>query len=182
MRMNNFRSIAKAVVRTASILLFGAVATFGQQAVNLTAGPTTAALPDGSAIPMWGYSCGAIVTASSATCAALNPNAAGGWSPVVITVPTGQSLTISLTNNLSFAPPGGTTANTVPTSIMIVGQVGGGLGSTATAAPSPSHSGLPSDTVTWSTVGTSGPGFTPRRRGRACNRSQPKLLLEQQRR
>jgi len=161
MRINNFRSIAKAAVRTAGVLLFGAVATFGQQTVNLTAGPTTAALPDGSAIPMWGYSCGAPVTASSATCAALNPNAAGGWSPVVITVPTGQSLTISLTNNLSFAPPSGTTANTVPTSIMIVGQVGGGLGSTATAAPSPNHSGLPSDTVTWSTVGTSGPGFTP---------------------
>ncbi len=38
-------------------------------------------LPDGSAVPMWGYSCGAAVTGSTATCAKLNP-AAAGWSPV----------------------------------------------------------------------------------------------------
>ena len=43
---------------------------------------------------------------------------------MVITVPTGATggLTINLTNNLSFD------GNTVPTSLMIVGQFGGGLG------------------------------------------------------
>ena len=98
--------------------------------VNLTAGPATATLPDGSIVPMWGYSCGAAVTGSTATCAPLNPTAGTSWSPVVITVPTGATggLTINLTNNLSFVPTGAATANTVPTSIMIVGQVGGGSG------------------------------------------------------
>ena len=49
---------------------------------------------------MWGFSCGA---SSPVQCNVrqLNPNAAS-WSPVVITVPAGQSLTINLTNNLSF--------------------------------------------------------------------------------
>ena len=35
----------------------------GQQQVNLTAGPTSITLPDGSSVPMWGYSCGAVVAA-----------------------------------------------------------------------------------------------------------------------
>ena len=58
-------------------------------------------MPDGSAVPMWGYSCGAVVGGSTATCAKSNP-AAAGWSPVVITVPTGQTLQINLTNSLTF--------------------------------------------------------------------------------
>ena len=62
-----------AAVRAGGILLCAAVAAFGQQQVNLTAGPTTATLPDGSAVPMWGYSCGTAVAGSTATCAALNP-------------------------------------------------------------------------------------------------------------
>jgi hypothetical protein len=61
------------------------------------------------------------VSSSTATCAALSPKA--GWSPVVITVPTGSDLQINLTNNLSFS-----NGNSVPTSLMIVGQLGGGLG------------------------------------------------------
>ena len=62
------------------------------QSVNLTAAPTTTMLSDGSVVPMWGYSCGATVSGSTATCSALNlhPNAGTTWSPVVITVPTGQ--------------------------------------------------------------------------------------------
>src|ERR1700726_4339887 len=103
---------------------------------------------------MWGYSCGAAVTGSTATCAALNPNAsAAGWSPVVVTVPyvsTGTSVTINLTNNLSFTPSGTTTPNTVPTSLVIVGQVGGGLGALGqrTTTASPDHSQAQSN-VTW---------------------------------
>src|ERR1700756_2591192 len=101
MRINYFKALVQAAVTTACILL-GAAAAFGQQQVNLTAGPTSVTLPDGSTVPMWGYSCGSVVSGSLATCAALNKGVAG-WSPVVITIPTGQTLQINLTNNLSFA-------------------------------------------------------------------------------
>jgi Bacterial Ig domain len=164
MRMTYLKAILKRAVQGATVLLLGAGVAGAQQQINLTAGPSTASMPDGSTVPMWGYSCGAIVTGSSATCAALNPKAGTSWSPVVITVPTGAAggLTINLTNNLTFTPTGATTANTVPTSIMIVGQVGGGLGSTTarTTTPSPDHSSLSSNTVTWPTAGTA-PSLVP---------------------
>src|SRR5467141_2760347 len=162
MQTYNFKAILKAALRVACILPFAAVAAFGQQQVNLTAGPATTILPDGSTVPMWGYSCGAPVTGgSTATCVALNPAAAaaGMWSPVVITVPTGQGLTINLTNNLSFTPLGSTTPNNVPTSLVIVGQLGGGLGTTATSTPSPVH---PPQGATWPIASdNSGPTFNP---------------------
>jgi hypothetical protein len=170
MRTSHFKSntILKAGVLVASILLFGAGASFAQQTVNLTAAPTTTTLPDGMVVPMWGYFCGTAATtnpAPAATCAALNPLSAAvpatltspalpaTWSPVVITVPyvsTGTSLTINLTNSLSFTPTGATAANTVPTSIVIVGQVGGGLGALAqrTTTASPSHADA-QGCVTW---------------------------------
>jgi len=161
MRTNHLKATLKAAVPVVSLLLLGSVAGFGQQQINLTAGLATATMPDGSEVPMWGYSCGAVVTGSTATCRALNPAAttAAVWSPVVITVPTGATggLTINLTNNLSFTPTGATTANTVPTSIVIVGQVGGGLGTARTTTPSPNH---PTQTVTWSTA-NSGPTNVP---------------------
>src|SRR5215468_7778234 len=126
---SNYLKTLKTAVLAISVLLLGASVSFAQQQVNLTAGPATATLPDGSAVPMWGYSCGAAVTGSTAACANLNPAAAavaGTWSPVVVMVPTGQDLVINLTNSLSFTA--GTGTNTVPTSLLIVGQVGGGLG------------------------------------------------------
>ena len=159
MRVNNMmKTILKAAVLIFTILPFAAVAAYGQQQINMAAGPATATMPDGSVVQMWGYSCGALVTGSTATCAPLNPNVGGGWSPVVITVPTGQALTINLTNNLSFTPTGATTANTVPTSLMIVGQVGGGLGVLAqrTTTPSPDHSQAQAN-VTWPIVINSAP-------------------------
>src|SRR5229473_2816133 len=170
MRMNNFKAILKAALRVACILPFAAVVAFGQQTVNLTAAPTTTTMPDGTTVPMWGYFCGTAATtniAPVATCAALNPASVSTvatvpstWSPVVITVPSGQALTISLTNSLSFTA--GTGTNTLPTSLMIVGQVGGGLGVLAqrTTTPSPDHSTLSSNTVTWPIAGSAG-AFTP---------------------
>src|SRR6266853_6512948 len=173
MRINNFKALLKAALRVVCILPLAAGVAFGQQVVNLTAGPTSVTLPDGSTVPMWGYTCtsvtGTALASGSQTCTALNPHAPAaigttpaGWSPVVITVPAGQSLTINLTNNLTFQPPtptGGTAplANTVPTSLMIVGQLGGGLGGAPTTTTSPTH---PSQVVTWSTIG-SAPAFTP---------------------
>jgi hypothetical protein len=146
MRTNNLKSILKAALRVACILPFAAVVALGQQQVNLTAGPSTATLLDGSAVPMWGYTCGAVASGSTATCAKLNP-AATGWSPVVITVPTTAAggLTINLTNSLTFG------ANGIPTSIVIVGQLGGGLGSTATSTPPPDHTNA--QPVTWPVAG-----------------------------
>ncbi len=131
MRLNSLKAIVKTALRGAAVLLLGAGVASAQQTINLSAGPTTATLPDGNAVPMWGYSCGAVVTTATATCARLNP-ALTGWSPVLITVPVATSgstsLTISLTNNLTFG------ANNIPTSLTIVGQLGGGLGRAARGA------------------------------------------------
>ncbi len=120
---------------------------------------------------MWGYSCGtaAANTAPAATCAALNPASVSTvatvpstWSPVVITVPTGQILQINLTNNLSFLPTGGTTPYNIPTSLVIVGQLGGGLGTTATSTASPDHS--LAQQVTWP-IASPGAANTPPAQG-----------------
>ena len=84
MRMTDLKAIVKATVLGATVLLLGLGMARAQ--VSLVAAPTTVTLPDGSVVPMWGYSC---VSAVGATCTALNPAAAatGTWSPVVITVP-----------------------------------------------------------------------------------------------
>src|SRR5258707_189411 len=154
MRIHDIKATLIAAVQVASLLLLGAATTFAQQTINLTAGPTSVTLPDGSVVPMWGYSCGTAAVGATATCAKLNPHAPAavgatpaGWSPVVITVATGQALTINLTNNLSFPFTVGTGTNTVPTSLVIVGQLGGGLGTTATSVASPNHS--LAQQVTW---------------------------------
>ncbi len=153
MRSNNYKSVLKHAGLAALLLASGAA--FGQQQVNLTAAGTNAILPNGTTVPMWGYSCGAGVTGSTATCAGLSPAAAlGFWSPVLITVPTGQDLQINLTNNLSF----GATPNNIPTSLVIVGQLGGGLGSTATAVASPDHTNA--QPLTWPIAGDP-PGAFP---------------------
>jgi len=155
MRFAYLKDKIKTAVFAVTILLLGVGVSVAQQQVNLTAGATTVTMPDGSSIPMWGYSCGTLGTGliSSATCAKLNPNAAG-WSPVIITIPTGATggLTINLTNSLSFL-----NGNSVPTSIVIVGQVGGGLGSSRTTTASPTHD---TQQVTWPTA-NSGPSNVP---------------------
>jgi hypothetical protein len=168
----------KAILKSAALVLATlscAAAAFGQS-INLTAGPTTATMPDGTVVPMWGYFCGTAVTGSTASCAALNPASVSTvatvpstWSPVVVTVPlaapgTATSLTINLTNNLSFTPttPTGAAANTIPTSIVIVGQVGGGLGvlGQRTTTMSPDHSAA-QNCVTWFIADPITPPGTP---------------------
>ena len=105
------------------VLLLGAGTALAQQQVNLSAGATTLTLPDGSSVPMWGYTCAGstVIASSTATCAPLNAASAalGQWSPVIITVPTSASggLQINLTNNLTIA------GNPIPTSLTIVGQL-----------------------------------------------------------
>ncbi len=72
-RINDFKAktTLKAAVLASVLVLFAAAPGFSQQVVNLTAGPATAALPDGTVVPMWGYACGAAVTGATATCAPL---------------------------------------------------------------------------------------------------------------
>src|SRR5437016_9020056 len=150
MRTNNWKAILKAALGVVCILPFAAVVALGQQTVNLTAGATTVTLPDGSVVPMWGYTCGTVALTGPG-CRPLNlaaPAATAttpaGWSPVVITVPyvaTGTSLTINLTNSLTFTGGG------IPTSLVIVGQLGAGLGDltqrTTTLAPDHTALGTP---------------------------------------
>src|SRR5260370_38380573 len=136
MRSKNYKSVLKHAGLADAVLRLAGGAALAQQQVNRSAGAAAAVAPDGTTVPMWGYTCSATqVAGPTATCAALNTVAATGglWSPVVITVPTGQDLQINLTNNLSF----GATPNTIPTSLVIVGQLGGGLGSTATSTAGP---------------------------------------------
>jgi hypothetical protein len=156
MRSNYLKETLKTAVLAVTILLLGVGVSVAQQQVNLTAAPATLTTPDGAILPMWGYSCGAVAAGSTATCAKSNP-AATGWSPVVITVPTGQGLQINLTNNLVFG------ANQIPTSLVIVGQVGGGLGDKTqrTTTASPSHD---NQATTWP-IANAGPIFTPPAQG-----------------
>src|SRR5437879_1662366 len=153
MRTNNFKAILKAALRVVCILPFAAAAAFGQQQpVDLTAAPTSLTLPDGTAVPMWGYFCGTAAAGATATCGPLNPASVSTvagvpstWSPVVITVPTGQGLTISLTNSLSFA------GGSIPTSLVIVGQSGGGLGTPGGFTAAPDHTNA--QPLTWPIAG-----------------------------
>jgi hypothetical protein len=130
----------------ASVLLLTAGVAYAQS-VTLTAAPTNTVLPDGQTVPMWGYTCGVGTAAPTggAACAAANPAAGTNWSPVVITVPytesspgvSNTSLSITLNNSLTFPTTGA--PNNIPTSLVIVGQLGGGLGGAPTRTTSPTH-------------------------------------------
>lgn len=155
MRVKKITASLDCALLTVATLLAGTGAMVAQS-ISLTAAPTTATMPDGVVVPMWGYTCGAV--SGSATCAAANPTS-GTWSPVVITVSaalgTPANLTINLTNNLSFMPSG----NNVPTSLVIVGQLGGGLGAQPTRVASPTHANLG---VSWPVAAPNATGtFTP---------------------
>ena len=154
-------------VLAASLLLLASASALAQGTVTLSAAPTTTTLPDGQSVPMWGLMCGTFsgtaftyVPGSGATCTTMTgevPN--GTWQPPLITIASGQPLAITLINNLHIAViPANGSFNDVPTSLVIVGQVGGGLGDVAqrTTIPSPPH--LVQGT-TW--PGTPGPTDDP---------------------
>src|SRR5512144_2524648 len=159
MRANTPKAILTKSALAIFVLLCASGAAMADSFVNLTAAPTSTTLPDGQTVPMWGYTCAGTTALPAANpCAASNPNAGAGWSPVVITVPDGN-MTIYLTNSLPF--PLATGANNIPTSLAIVGQLGGGLGTTATTTVSPQHATL---TTTWPIAGA-GPTFAPPTQG-----------------
>ncbi|HUX90498.1 MAG TPA: choice-of-anchor Q domain-containing protein [Gallionellaceae bacterium] len=160
MRANTIKMNLIKAGLTASILLLASGVSLADSAVTLTAAPTTTTLPDGQTVPMWGYSCGAVSAGVSCTAANGVAQAGGVWQPPLITVPSGEALTITLNNNLSFTA--GTGTNSVPTSLVIVGQLGGGLGAAPARMPSPAH--VPQGTTWPGTLGTTNPGdpvFTP---------------------
>ena len=146
MRFNLPKVCLKFAATVATVLLCGTMLVQAQQTVNLTAKSTSAALSDGQSVPMWGYACNDAGT-NGATCAASNPKALGNWSPVTITATPG-SLTINLTNSLP---------SPVPTSLVIVGQVGGGLGDTPSRVDSPVHG---AQGTTWP-IADPGTTYTP---------------------
>jgi hypothetical protein len=161
MRSNFVKATLKTSILAVIFLLLG-VSVALAQSVSLTAAATNTTLPDGTVVPMWGYSCGAVV--APATCAVLNTNAVATspWSPVVITVPPG-SLSISLTNSLP--------ASVAETSLVIVGQLGGGLGTTATSAASPDHS--TPQVTTWPIAGAGATNVPPPQGNRVRSFSTP---------
>src|SRR2546430_10889073 len=62
MHSNNYKSVLKHARLAASVLLLASGTAFAQQQVSLTAAPATATMPDGTAVPMWGYTCGTLPT------------------------------------------------------------------------------------------------------------------------
>src|SRR6266403_2121413 len=135
MRSNYLKATLKAAIFAVTVLLLTAGVSSAQSVVNLTASRQSTTLPDGNTVPMWGWTCGGVTgnpvtaAATGATCTsltyattgALNPQTSiATWQPPLIVVPyvaTGTSLPINLTNALP-----------VETSLVIIGQSGGGLG------------------------------------------------------
>jgi hypothetical protein len=153
------RSILSKAVLAASALLLGSSVAMAQSTVTLDVTPTTTTLPDGQAVPMWGYACGAVSGGASCTAMSGAPQSVGSWQPPLITVPAG-SLTVTLVNRLEFTTATGT--NRIPTSLIFVGQLGGGLGEAPARMPSPVHA--PQGTTWPGTPGGTGPDdavFTP---------------------
>jgi hypothetical protein len=145
-------TLVKTGIAACVLLLANGVAM--ASTVTLTAAPTTTTLPDGQMVPMWGYMCGTGANAPTggATCTAMTgvPQSGTTWQPPLITVPSGQPLSILLINSLSF----GALEQNIPTSLVIVGQLGGGLGATPQRMPSPVHG--PQGTTWPGTPGTPG--------------------------
>jgi Bacterial Ig domain len=126
--------------------------------VTAATGVSGATAPVFAATPATATIDGGITWTTFGTLAQYQAAYSTSWAPPVIRVSPGP-LTIKLTNALSFTPSGSSTPNTVPTSLVIVGQLGGGLGATPNRTPSPTHA---AQSVTWATVGNStGAQFNP---------------------
>ncbi|MFL6605493.1 MAG: Ig-like domain-containing protein [Steroidobacteraceae bacterium] len=180
MRASHFAGLLRKSGLATALLMGSAAAIASTSTVSLTAAPANAVLPDGQQVPMWGYTCGSGAGAPTggASCSALNSGAGSNWSPVLVTVPydpAGTTLQITLINNLTFPTGGSPASNPVPTSLVIVGQLGGGLGNTPVTTVSPPHE---AKGVTWpasgpAIVSSCAPGGDPAGNGTFCPPGQP---------
>ncbi len=152
--------LKKSIAASVLLLACGAASVASAQVVNLRAEAQSTTLPDGQNVPMWGYVCsdGGSGGATCGTAKDPTVNNQAAWAPPVIRVPAGP-LTINLTNHLTF------TNYNAPTSLVIVGQVGGGLGTDRVYFPAGSFKHDPYGT-TW--PGTAGPADTG-----SCGTSDP---------
>jgi len=142
-------------VLTASALL-GTTLAIADTTVNLTARQSTVTMPDGVIVPMWQY-CGTAAAGSTGTVTngactttsgAVTTNTT--WAPgPTITVTVGETLMVTLTNNLP-----------VPTSLIVLGQLGGGLG-VPTRMTSPAHNGQAFSTFPGNAGAAGTPVFVP---------------------
>jgi hypothetical protein len=150
MRSNDLKAMMKTAVLVVGVLLLLA-GLCSAQSVTLSAQRTTVTLPDGQIVPMWGLFCSA--AANGASCTALNGSAQGtSWQPPLITVTSATNLTVTLANGLP-----------VPTSLVIVGELGGGLGAGGTKDLA-SRFPHPTQGTSWPIAGGTGPAdttFTP---------------------
>lgn len=114
--------------------------------VNLTAQRSSTTLPDGAVVPMWGF----------CTTPAAGGPCAGDWAPgPTIVASPGDTLTINLTNQLP-----------TPTSIVILGQIGGGLGAAQfDPAANFNHPSVSTTTLFANTAVAPGTEFTPPAQG-----------------
>src|SRR5215472_3949600 len=88
-----FKIVLKAAIVMAAILLLSTGASFGQQVVNLTAGPAGITMSDGVGVPMWGYSCGAGVGAVGTPATAVTGTTVTVAGPLPVNAYVGTTLT-----------------------------------------------------------------------------------------
>lgn len=160
MRTNIMKnSRLQASVLTLGLLLATGTTFAASTTVNLTAQRARTTFPDGTTVPMWGMcstdTAGAVSLGGATLTGGACTTTVANWAPgPIITIPydaAGTSLTINLINNLP-----------TPTSLVILGQLGGGVGQ-PNKEPSPVH--LPSE-VSWpGTPEVGGPVFTPPAQG-----------------
>ena len=145
--------LKKSIAASLLLLACGAAGVASAQVVNLRAEAQSTTLPDGQNVPMWGYVCSDGGSAGATCGTAKDPtvNNQATWAPPVIRVPAGP-LTINLTNHLNFAN------YAAPTSLVIVGQVGGGLGTGAVYFPAGSFKHDAYGTTWPGTAGGADPG------------------------
>src|SRR5271165_5087723 len=143
-RINAFKnkSTLKAAAVVSALFLFAAVAAFGQQPINLTAGFNTTTMPDGTTLPMWGYSCGTVVSGSTAACAPLTGSTSGAATGAlggIYVLNGGSGYSSSPTVTITPAPGNIPTTPAVATAVVAGGQIVGfsvtNHGAGYTAAP-----------------------------------------------
>jgi hypothetical protein len=154
------KTTLKAAVLISTFLLCAVAMSFGQQ-VNLTAGPTTVTLPDGTTVPMWGYTCGTATVASCAPLSGSQSGAATGALGGFYVINGGQNY--SSTASVNIAPAAG---NTPTRAAVVTPVISGGVvvgfnvtdhGAGYTAAPTVTIS----DTVGSGAVVAAAPGWSP---------------------